>query len=251
MENWGAILTFERYLLLDPAITDPETQTYLYTALAHEVAHQWFGNIVTMAWWDDLWLNEGFASWMETKASARFRPEWHPLLSRVDERETAMAMTLFHHPSGDPANPTAAEVNRRSTRSLLQGRGGDCDARSLCREDAWRSGIRNYIQRHRYSNTTSDDLWRAVEETGATGITGIAHDFTRQPGIPLVRASAECRGGNTALSLTQDEFSRDRAAEVASRPQRWRVPLLVSPARPAAATRARSSAALEVPGCAG
>jgi aminopeptidase N len=94
-------------------------------------------------------------------------------------------------------------------------------------EDIWRDGIRAYIQQHKYGNTVSDDLWRAVERAGASGITRIAHDFTLQPGIPLVSAQAECRGGRTTLTLTQGEFSRDRKDQVAANPQRWRVPLLI------------------------
>src|SRR5690606_19763066 len=95
MENWGAILTFERFLLLDPTITDPATQNYMYTALAHEIAHQWFGNIVTTAWWDDLWLDEGLARWMETKASARFRPDAFPLVTRVTGRASQLNLAGF------------------------------------------------------------------------------------------------------------------------------------------------------------
>src|SRR3546814_11152705 len=86
MENWGAIFTFERILLDDPKITSDATRQAIYSVQAHEVAHQWFGDLVTMAWWDDLWLNEGFASWMETKASDHFHPAWLPLLDRVDGR---------------------------------------------------------------------------------------------------------------------------------------------------------------------
>ena len=86
-------------------------------------------------------------------------------------------------------------------------------------EDTWRDGIRAYIREHRYGNTTSDDLWRAVEEAGATGLVTIAHDFTLQPGVPLVRAEARCVGGNTTLSLTQGEFSRDRKDVVAANPR--------------------------------
>ena len=252
MENWGAILTFEKYLLIDPTITDPATQNYQYTALAHEIAHQWFGDIVTMAWWDDLWLNEGFASWMETKASARFRPDWFPLLTRVNGRETAMGYDGFAttHPVIQPIR-TVSETNQAfDAISYSKGEAVIAMLEAYAGEDVWRQGIRTYMQRHRYGNTTSDDLWRAVEEAGASGLVQIAHDFTLQPGVPLVRAEAECVDGNTLLNLTQSEFSRDRKDEVAAKPQRWRVPLLVQPARGAPFRRVlEGSLTLNVPGC--
>jgi aminopeptidase N len=212
MENWGAILTFERFLLIDPTITSPQIQNYQYTALAHEIAHQWFGDIVTMAWWDDLWLNEGFASWMETKASARFRPDWFPLLTRVNGRETAMGLDGFSttHPVIQQIR-TVSETNQAfDAISYSKGEAVIAMLEAYAGEDVWRQGIRTYMQRHRYGNTTSDDLWRAVEEAGAAGLVDIAHDFTLQPGVPLVRAEAECVDGNTLLNLTQSEFSRDR-----------------------------------------
>jgi aminopeptidase N len=252
MENWGAILTFERYLLIDPTITDPQTQNYQYTALAHEIAHQWFGDIVTMAWWDDLWLNEGFASWMETKASAKFRPDWFPLLTRVNGRETAMGYDGFSttHPVIQRIR-TVSETNQAfDAISYSKGEAVIAMLEAYAGEDTWRQGIRSYIQRHRYGNTTSDDLWRAVEEAGAAGLVDIAHDFTLQPGVPLVRAESQCVDGNTVLGLTQSEFSRDRKDQVAASPQRWRVPLLVQPVRGAPFRRVlEGSMTLNLPGC--
>jgi len=252
MENWGAILTFEKFLLIDPTITDPQTQNYQYTALAHEIAHQWFGDIVTMAWWDDLWLNEGFASWMETKASARFRPDWFPLLTRVNGREAAMGYDGFAttHPVIQRIR-TVSETNQAfDAISYSKGEAVIAMLEAYAGEDVWRLGIRSYMQRHRYGNTTSDDLWRAVEEAGAAGLVGIAHDFTLQPGVPLVRAEAECADGNTLLKLTQSEFSRDRKDQVAASPQRWKVPLLVQPARGEPFRRVlEGSLTLNVPGC--
>ena len=252
MENWGAILTFERFLLLDPTITDPATQNYMYTALAHEIAHQWFGNIVTMAWWDDLWLNEGFASWMETKASARFRPDWFPLVTRVNGRESAMNLDGFSttHPVIQRIR-TVSETNQAfDAISYSKGEAVIAMLEAYAGEDVWRDGIRSYVQRHRYGNTTSDDLWRAAEEAGATGLADIAHDFTLQPGIPLVRVDSRCVNGTTRLNLTQSEFSRDRKDEVAAQPQRWRVPLLIKPARGEPVRRVLDgSATIELPGC--
>jgi aminopeptidase N len=252
MENWGAILTFERILLLDPAIASAASRQTIFSVQAHEVAHQWFGNIVTMAWWDDLWLNEGFASWLETKATDRFNPEWHALLSRVGGREQAMALDAFAttHPVIQPIRTVAETSQAFDAIAYQKGEAVISMLEAYAGEDVWRSGIRTYIQRHQYGNTVSDDLWRAAEEAGATGLTQIAHDFTRQPGIPLVSATAECRDGNTALSLTQSEFSRDRKAEVAARPQRWRVPLLIKPASGAPVRHVlEGRVTLALPGC--
>ena len=100
MENWGAVFTFQRDLLEDPKTTTPQSREFIAVAQAHEVAHQWFGDLVTMAWWDDLWLNEGFASWMENKAIDHFHPDWFELLTRVSGREAAMGLDAFRttHP---------------------------------------------------------------------------------------------------------------------------------------------------------
>ncbi len=252
MENWGAILTFEKYLLIDPTITDPATQNYQYTAIAHEIAHQWFGDIVTMQWWDDLWLNEGFASWMETKASAVFKPDWFPLLQRVNGRETAMGYDAFAttHPVVQRIR-TVSETNQAfDAISYSKGEAVIAMLEAYAGEDTWREGIRAYIREHRYGNTTSDDLWRAVEAAGARGLSDIAHDFTLKPGVPLVRADAACREGKTVLSLTQDEFSRDRKNETAASPQQWRVPLLIEAGAAEPVRRVlQGSTTVELPGC--
>jgi aminopeptidase N len=229
MENWGAILTFERYLLLDPKNTSPATQQYLEVVAAHEVAHQWFGNIVTMSWWNDLWLNEGFASWMETKATQRFRPDWHMDVSRVNGRESAMALDSLSstHPivldvpsakTADQAFDAIAYSKGEAVITMLEAFAG---------EDTWRDGIRRYMNRHAYGNTVTSDLWHAVEEAGAKGLQDVAEDFTLQAGVPLVRASATCRNGATALALTQAQFSRDQQDKVAADAGKWKVPMTV------------------------
>jgi aminopeptidase N len=229
MENWGAIFTFNRSLLVDPAITTAAQQQRIFAVQAHEMAHQWFGDLVTMDWWDDIWLNEGFASWMATKATDHIHPEWFPLLERVDGREQAMALDSFKttHPIVQHIH-TVEEIDQvfdaityekgEAVLSMLEAYAGP---------DKWQKGIRAYMAAHKYGNARTDDLWRAVESAGVPGLTAIAHDFTTQPGIPLVKAEASCRNGQTTLNLTQGEFSQDRAAEAAARPLHWRVPLVV------------------------
>ncbi|MDP9109341.1 MAG: M1 family metallopeptidase, partial [Pseudomonadota bacterium] len=92
MENWGAIFTFEHAMLLDPAISTQNDKQGVFSTAAHEMAHQWFGDLVTMQWWDDLWLNEGFASWMESRTTARLHPEWQTVVETVAGRERAMSL---------------------------------------------------------------------------------------------------------------------------------------------------------------
>jgi aminopeptidase N len=252
MENWGAIFTFNRALLNDPANTSAARLQSIYGTQAHEMAHQWFGDLVTMDWWDDLWLNEGFASWMATKATDHFHPEWYPLLSRVGSRESAMGLDSFKttHPIVQHVR-TVEEINQafdsityskgEAVLSMLEGYAG---------ADTWRKGIRAYMATHKYSNAKTDDLWRAIEGAGAPVLTDIAHDFTTQPGIPLVKVQSTCSGGRTALTLTQSEFSRDRKDEAAANPLQWRVPLLIEAGNAEPVRQIlRGTANVTVPGC--
>jgi aminopeptidase N len=228
MENWGAIFSFESILLVDPAITTESTRQRIFEVAAHEMAHQWFGDLVTMAWWDDLWLNEGFASWMATKATTALHPEWDPELGTVSGREAAIGL--------DSVSSTHPVVQRISTVEQIsqafdaityqKGEAVITMLEDYVGEDAWRRGVQDYIRTHRLGNTQTDDLWRAVEKAAGKPVTAIAHDFTLQPGVPLIRVeSAACRGGKTAVTLRQAQFSRDRQDQAA---KAWRVPVIAS-----------------------
>ncbi|MCW3798029.1 M1 family metallopeptidase [Sphingomonas sp. BN140010] len=231
MENWGAIFTFERILLEDPAITTPAERQAIFSVEAHEMAHQWFGDLVTMGWWDDLWLNEGFASWMENRTTAHFHPDWGADVDAVQSREAAIGLDSFRstHPviqqvrtveQANQAFDTITYQKGESVISMLEGFAGS---------DTWREGLRRYMKTHAFQNTRTDDLWAAVEGAGAKGLTAIARQFTTQPGVPLIRvANVRCEGGRTTLDLQQSQFASDRREEVAARPLSWSVPVRAS-----------------------
>ncbi|CCW20126.1 Aminopeptidase N [Sphingobium indicum BiD32] len=226
MENWGAIFTFERALLVDPRFTSEATKRRIYETVAHEMAHQWFGDLVTMAWWDDLWLNEGFASWMATKVTDKLQPGWEMLLTRVDGREAAMSLdSLATTHAVVQKITTVDQVNQAFDAITYQkGEAVITMLEGFAGEDVWKNGIRSYMKAHAYGNTVTDDLWKAVEGAGAKGLVSIAHDFTSQPGIPLVTVdSAQCQGGQTVLSLSQGEYSRDAKGKA---PLKWNVPVM-------------------------
>ena len=254
MENWGAIFTFERVLLNDPKITSARTRQGIFTTDAHEIAHQWFGNLVTMAWWDDLWLNEGFASWMESKATAHFNPEWQSSLDRVNGREGAIGLDAYvtTHPVIQKISTVEQTSQAFDTITYQKGEAVITMLEAFAGEDVWRNGLRAYMKKHAYGNTRTDDLWTAVEAAGAKGLVKIAHDFTRQPGVPLISVnSARCVGGMTQLSLTQSEFSRDRKAQTSAKPQRWNVPVIAQVVGNAPATTIVSGGVgnMTLPGC--
>ncbi len=254
MENWGAIFTFERVLLNDSKITSARTRQGIFATDAHEIAHQWFGNLVTMAWWDDLWLNEGFASWMESKATAHFNPEWQSNLDRVNGREGAMGLDAYvtTHPVIQKISTVEQTSQAFDTITYQKGEAVITMLEAFAGEDIWRNGLRAYMKKHAYGNTRTDDLWTAVEAAGAKGLVKIAHDFTRQPGVPLISVdSAQCVNGMTQLALSQSEFSRDRKTATAATPQRWNVPVIAQIVGNATATTIVSGGAgnITLPGC--
>jgi aminopeptidase N len=251
MENWGAIFSFESILLNDPSITSEERRQGIFKVAAHEMAHQWFGDLVTMAWWSDLWLNEGFATWMGGKATTALHPEWDPVVQRVSSRESALNLDSVATSHPVVQEITSVEQMSQAFDAITYSKAAAVLTmlESYIGEDLWRQGVRDYIATYRLKNAVSDNLWDAVERAAGQPVTVIAHDFTLQPGVPLIRIeAAECRDGNTQVALRQEEFSRDNPKK---EPLRWRVPVIASTL---GGTEARmlvtgGSGTLKVPGC--
>jgi len=216
MENWGGITYYESALLFDPKNSSAETKQNIYEVLAHEMAHQWFGDLVTMAWWDNLWLNEGFASWMGTKCTAHFNPQWEVWLRRNLPRDPTRRVGIAKEQAmeGDARStthpiqqPIATEAEANSAFDDITYKKGQSFLRmleSFLGEDIFRDGIRQYIATHKYSNSTTADLWNALSEASKKPVGEIAAGWTEQPGFPVVKVKRE--EGNK-VSLTQERFT--------------------------------------------
>ena len=255
MENWGAIVYTESALLVDPASSPEQTRQVVYGTVAHEIAHQWLGNLVTMAWWDDLWLNESFAQWMAIKASERFHPEWRVTLQANEGRE--QAMDLDARASTHPIHqPIATESEAESAFDRITYEKGGAFLRMLeawLGEEPFRRGIRAYLDKHRYSNTTGADLWQALAAVSGEPVATLATDWTTQSGFPVVSVDARCQGGSREVSLRQEQLQTVAGTEGAAS-RRWSIPLQLRSGDGGPDTRVllqAPSATRVLPGCDG
>lgn len=223
MENWGAIFYFERDLLIDSRITTQEDQRGVYEVIAHEMAHMWFGDLVTMSWWDEIWLNEGFASWMEVKATDHFHPEWKASLGYLDDKQAAMSVDsrAGTHPIITPIRDVLQADQSFDTITYEKGAAVIRMLEVYVGADAFRDGVRAYIKAHAYGNTVTDDLWREMDKGATLPVTQVAHDFTLQAGVPMIRVTATPAG----LHLVQDRYSVDDSGKAGGS---WRVPVSVA-----------------------
>lgn len=229
MENWGAIFYFENELLFDAKRATESNKQRIYTVVAHEMAHQWFGDLVTMAWWDDLWLNEGFASWMEGKSSSDLVPAWKSDAAAVSsDREAAMGIdaTAATHPIIRKVETVDQIGEAFDGITYSKGQAVIGMLESTLGPDVFRQGIRSYMAKHKYGNTVTEQLWTELSAAAGKPVAEIAHDFTLQGGVPLVTLTgATCSGGTTTATLAQGRFGLDAASKA---PQTWHVPLVVA-----------------------
>ncbi|WBO24253.1 M1 family metallopeptidase [Sphingomonas abietis] len=233
MENWGAIFYFESDLLVDPKTATDADKQNVYLVIAHEMAHQWFGDLVTMGWWDDLWLNEGFASWMENKATDSIHPEWHVWLQFAAGRDSAFSTDALTstHPVVEPAD-TIDQVNRIGDAITYEkGAAVIRMIEAYAGQDDFRTGIRRYLAAHAYGNATTAELFQTIQAASGKPIVKIGDDFTQQSGVPLIKESDA--GGS--VSLTQGRFGLDAASR---QPRRWTVPVIAAPLGQAATDQA-------------
>src|SRR5436190_16141060 len=242
MENWGGITYFESTLLFDPKNSSADTKQNIYEVLAHEIAHMWFGDLVTMAWWDNLWLNEAFASCMGSKCTAQFNPQWEVWLARELPRDPTRRTGIAKEAAmeGDARStthpiqqPVATEAEANSAFDDITYKKGQSFLRmleSFLGEDVFRDGIRRYIAAHKYSNSTTADLWNALSEASKKPVDEIAAGWIEQPGFPVVKVKRE---GEGKIRLTQERFTVNFKNAPALE---WKIPLTYSVVGKAPAT---------------
>ena len=238
MENWGAILFFENRILVDPRLSTEGDRRHVSLVIAHEMAHQWFGDLVTMSWWDDLWLNEGFANWMEAKSLDSLHPDWRVWLDDARGKENAYRLdsTSATHPVVQPAETIDQVEEIGDALTYDKGAAVIRMLESYVGQDAWRQGVRAYLHRYAYGNSTRDGLWREIEAASRRPVAMIAHDFIEQDGVPTVGVDIMVgQEPGSAVLLTQERFGADRRAPL---DHAWRIPVVARPAAGGPVSRA-------------
>ena len=225
MENLGAITYTEQLLLTGPNTTI-ESRQIAWDVQAHEMAHQWVGDLVTMDWWSNIWLNESFASWMETKETALRHPRWAwweatdgELQGAFDAdgqpKQTAIITPVANELDAEASfNPAIVYDKGRQVLRMLE---------EYLGEDTFRDGMRRYIRANAYSNTVGSDFYRALSAESGQDVASLASAWITQPGYPVVSVNAQCdSNGNRTIALSQKRFLWQGTDP---KHERWNVPL--------------------------
>lgn len=227
MENWGAITYRESALLVDEAQSSASNKQWVALVIAHELAHQWFGNLVTMEWWTHLWLNEGFASYIEYLATNELFPHWdiwtqfstHDLgvALRLDALNTTHPIEIpVHHP--DEIGEIFDEVSYSKGASIIR------MLASYIGEKNFRDGLRYYLKKHSYKNTETIHLWQAFEKVSGKPVAKMMHNWTSKPGYPVVHAEIK----NNKLALSQERFFASPISKKKNKIKtKWDVPISI------------------------
>ncbi len=227
MENTASIFYRDTSLLLDEATASVFSRRSHATVIAHEIAHQWFGDLVTAAWWDDIWLNEGFATWMQAKPIEAWHPEWHleddvaATSQQIIGLDSLSATRAIH---GDPKTP--AEIKEMfdgityekgaAVLSMLE---------SYVGPEVFRKGVNAYLRAHANGNATSADFWQAEAQVSGKPIDQVMPTFVLQPGVPMLSITSSCRGNRAQVAITQQRFFLSPERLNAGSPEQWQIPV--------------------------
>ncbi len=227
MENIGCITFREVLLLIDEKQGSVDLKKTIASVTAHEIAHMWFGDLVTMKWWDDVWLNEGFATWMSTKPVQQWKPEWNFDLDDVSGTGGTLNVdSLANTRPIHQAAETPAEIQELFD-GIAYGK-----AASVLRmleaylgEETFRAGVNAYLKQHQYANATADDFWDAQAKTSKKPVDKIMPTWVKQAGVPIINVKAQCSGNSTSVTLAQQRYYVDRKKFEAANDQLWQIPL--------------------------
>jgi aminopeptidase N len=232
MENTAFIIYRERDLLVDSKDASLGVRKRIAHVVAHEMAHQWFGDLVTMKWWDDIWLNEGFANWMESRPLASIRPDWDIAVDESLDNQAALnldALKTTH--AVHAAVETPAQIDEAFD-SITYDKGAAVlrMVENYIGADTFRQGVNAYLKAHAYGNATSDDFWTAMAAASGKPVDRILPSFINQPGAPLLEVSMSCINNRGTLDFTQRRFFQDPALAPPRPAERWQIPVCVKAA---------------------
>ena len=234
MENWGAITYREIAILVDPKNSSAGTKQIVASIVSHEMAHQWFGNLVTMAWWDALWLNESFASWMGDKAVDHLFPEWDTWTSFVSS-DTNRALSLDGLKNSHPIHQEVknpAEIGQLFD-AISYSKGGSVlrMLEDFLGADQFQQGLHNYLTKHSYDNAETGDLWDALAAASGEPVSEMMDSWLNQTGYPYLDANIGRGDTGIEVSVQQRRFVYDNIIDEAAEDEAlWYVPLRVKSA---------------------
>jgi aminopeptidase N len=230
MENAGAITFRERMLLVDEATASIGVRKSVASVIAHELAHQWFGNLVTMKWWDDIWLNEGFATWAANKPLAAWKPEWRMDVNAAEETQAALALDILRatRPIRTKVE-TPDEINEVFDPIAYEKTSGVINMiEAYVGPEAFRKGVAAYLTRYATSNAAGEDFWNEVTRVTEKPVNRIMRSFVDQPGAPVLSVATACVRGNTRVTVRQRRFDGAPAGAGGTvPPQAWSLPVCV------------------------
>jgi aminopeptidase N/puromycin-sensitive aminopeptidase len=227
MENTAAIFYREADLLADEKQAPVAVRKNIVSTLAHEMAHQWFGDLVTMRWWDDLWLNEGFATWMANRPMAALHPEWDVASDEAAETQTALNLDRLASTRAVQARAETPDEIEALFDAIAYQKGAAIlrMVENYVGPDVFRAGINAYLRAHAYGNATSEDFWTSIAATSNKPVDRILPTFISQPGAPLVNVMRACSRGRTEATLSQERFFPGTRTASTSSDERWQVPV--------------------------
>ena len=254
MENAGAITFRERLLLIDPARASLATRKSVASIISHEIAHQWFGNLVTMKWWDDIWLNEGFATWMASKPVGRWRPEWRVELDDAADTQTALGIDALRTTrpirmrveTPDQINEVFDGIAYEKTAAVLR------MIEAFVGPEVFRKGVASYLRKHAFSNAAGEDFWTEMARVAGRPVDRILAGYVEQPGAPVISVETRCTGTSPSITLEQERFAGTPDPPDASASGLWTVPVCFKTSEGAPRCEVLDSRRriLQSPGCA-
>ncbi len=230
MENFGAITYRETDFLIDEKTAPLAAKKRVAVVVAHEMAHQWFGDMVTMQWWDNLWLNEGFATWMESKPVAAWHPEWKQPQDDALDLDSILNLDAGRVTRTIRAQAdTPAQINEMFDGITYQ-KGGAVLAmvENYLGEETFRRGVHKYLLAHMYGNATAEDFWNAQTAVSHKPVNKIMQSFVALPGVPLLRFTAPVQG---TTQVKQQRFFLSSGAQQPAQAQLWTIPVCFQSSR--------------------